>query len=162
MSETRHTDEHKGKDAIPGCGDGAYEEGQLREPRRWRRTIRRRADRAAAVRGRRADGKARPEAHGRGKGRREPHGWGMEVKGRLKAAARTREGTEMASCCNTRETILPRRGKGSAEQNFARGREIASRRGWLSLDSGFHGIDGFAFWKTGYITCWRPVFVKKI
>jgi len=84
------------------------------------------------------------------------------VKGRLKAAAGTREGTEMGSCCNTRETILPQRGKWSAEQNFARGREIASRRGWLSLDSGFHGIDGFVFWKTGYITCWRPVFVKKI
>ena len=55
MSETRHTDEHKGKDMVPSCNDGAYGEGQLREPRRWRRTVRRRADRAAAVRGRRAD-----------------------------------------------------------------------------------------------------------
>ena len=51
--------------------------------------------------------------------------------------------------------------KGRLKENFVRGRKIASRRGRLSLDSGFHGIDGFVFWKTGYITCWRPVFVKK-
>ena len=56
MSETRHTDEHKGKDVVPGCNAGAYGEGQLREPRRWRRTVQRRIDRAVAVRGRRADG----------------------------------------------------------------------------------------------------------
>lgn len=56
MSETRHTDQHKGKDVVPGYGDSVYGEGQLREPRRWRRTIWRHIDRAMAVRGRRANG----------------------------------------------------------------------------------------------------------